>query len=72
MPIEKPYWVLGEIRDIILETNVCLVKVKNGNIYRLTSTTPGIDVSALKIGDKIQCEVTSELTRVLSAKIIKS
>lgn len=69
MPGEVPYWIDGEVR-IVLEFEA-YVKVPNGNIYMLKPFTPGITFSELKVGQKVSCEVTSKLIRVLSARILE-
>jgi len=70
MPREIPYFVTGNVVEI-LSQEVAIVKVTNGNLYHLKPNTPGIDYYRLLIGDVVQCEVTSVLTRVLSARVIK-
>lgn len=70
MPREIPYFVRGTIVEI-LPQEVTVVKVANGNLYHLKPNTPGIEYSRLLVGDVVQCEITSELTRVLSARKIE-
>lgn len=68
MPGELPFWIDGEVRLIISYS--AYVRVPNGNVYLIKDDTPGIDFSRIRMGTKISCEVTTMLTRVLSAKII--
>lgn len=72
MPRETPYFIKGWISEIFLDGLLAVVSVENGSIYHLTPFTPGIEFSELAIGVKVECEITSKLIRVLSAKILKS
>ena len=71
MPGEIPFWVEGELKLYYPLTKEAYVRVPNGNVYILKPSTPGIIFEELKIGMIIQCEVTTKLTRVLSAKVVK-
>ncbi len=48
------------------------VKVRDadGHLYVLTNRTQGIDLAALREGQRVNCEVTSKLQRVLTASVI--
>lgn len=70
MPGEIPYFIKGKVAEI-LPQDIIIVKVPNGNLYHLTTNTPGIEFSRLCKGDIVECEVTSMLTRVLSARTVK-
>jgi hypothetical protein len=70
MPGEIPFWIVGEIKLYYPHAGEAYVRVPNGNVYLLKPSTPGIKFEELKIGMVVSCEVTSKLTRVLSAKII--
>lgn len=67
---ERPFFIEGQVVDIPAGYDVAYVKVPNGNIYHLRPDTPGIDFSKLQISQIIRLEVTTKLTRVLSASII--
>jgi hypothetical protein len=71
MPGELPFWIDGEVRMIISHIGEAYIRVPNGNVYLVKIDTPGLEFNKIKIGTKISCEVTSLLTRVLSAKIIE-
>jgi hypothetical protein len=70
MPGEKPYFIVGKVVEIIDAHEIACVKVPNGNIYHLRPSTPGIDFYHIAVDMVIRCEITSALTRVLSASII--
>lgn len=70
MPGEIPFFIEGQLVDILISNMIALVKVPNGNIYHLHPETPGIDFSKLKKTQIISLEVTTKLTRVLSASIL--
>ena len=67
MPGEIPFFVTGKISAI--RGDVAYVKIQTGNVYNLYPWTPGIEFTRLTIGQVIECEVTSMLIRVLSAKL---
>lgn len=67
---EIPYWIEGEVKILMAYSGEAYVRVPNGNVYILNPSTPGIDFEKLQVGTKVSCEVTSRLTRVLSARII--
>lgn len=69
MPKELPFYVVGKIADILV--NTAYVKISTGNVYHLTPNTPGIEFDKLRKGMMAECEVTTLLTRVLSARIIE-
>lgn len=62
-----PFWITGEVK--ILIQNEAYVRVPNGNVYLIRSTTPGIEFSKLRIGTIVDIEITDRLDRVYSAKI---
>ncbi len=70
MPGEIPYFIQGKIVDKAIAHRIAYVKVDNGNVYNLIPTTPGIVFEELKIGMIVECEITSKLIRVLSARIL--
>jgi hypothetical protein len=70
MPGVKPYWIAGEVKMILVHDDEALVKVPNGSLYRLTPKTPGIVFKELKVGDKVEVEVTDRLYHCYSARII--
>lgn len=67
---EMPYFIIGKIVEVMPQYNVAYVKVDNGNVYNLTPKTPGINFRDLKKGMTVECEITSMLIRVLSARIL--
>jgi len=67
---EIPFFITGEVVEIWSVSGIAIAKVCNGNIYHLRRNTPGIDFSKLELGTLVDCEVTSALARVLSAKIV--
>lgn len=70
MPGELPFFILGKVVEVSVPHNLAYVKVDNGNIYHLHSETRGIVFDKIKRGQMIELEVTSMLTRVLSARIL--
>ena len=70
MPGEMPYFIEGKVAEVLPAYQVAYVKVDNGNVYHLTPKTPGINFQELKVGMIVECEITSMLTRVLSARIL--
>jgi hypothetical protein len=70
MPREIPYFISGNVVEI-LPQEIIIIKVSNGNLYHITPSTPGIEYYRLLVGDIVECEITSVLTRVLSARFIK-
>lgn len=72
MPGEKPFYIVGEVKQISNVENIAYVRVPNGNVYYVYGYTPGIDFARLKIGTMVNMEVTTMLTRVLSASIIQN
>jgi len=68
---ELPFFIEGKVVDFSMEHNIAYVKVPNGNVYHVRSTTPGIDVNKIVKGQIIRLEITNMLTRVLSASIIE-
>ena len=69
MPGELPFFVTGKIANIYADT--AYVKVPTGNVYHIHPNTQGIEFGRLKKDLIIQCEVTTMLTRVLSARIVE-
>jgi len=69
MPGEIPFFVTGKVA--IIHFDVAYVKISTGNVYHVYPWTAGIEFDKLVIGTQVECEVTSMLTRVLSAKIIE-
>jgi len=72
MPGELPFFIEGQVVEVSTGYNIAYVKVPNGNVYNLHPTTPGIDFSKLKKSQIVELEVTTMLTRVLSARIIET
>lgn len=70
MPGEMPYFIEGKVVQVLPQYQVAFVKVENGNVYHLTPKTPGIDFQQLSVGMIVECEITSMLIRVLSARIL--
>jgi len=70
MPGEIPFFIEGKVAEVSAGYKTALVRVPNGNVYYLDGTTPGIDFNDLTVGKRVVCEVTTKLTRVLSAKVI--
>lgn len=70
MPGERPFYIIGKVAEISVIHYLAYVKVDNGNVYQLHPNTVGIDFDKLDIGQLIELEVTSILTRVLSARIL--
>jgi hypothetical protein len=69
MPGELPFFIEGTVTEIMAQ-EIAIVKVPNGNIYHLYPSTPGINFYALKKDDRVLVEVTTMLTRVLSATVL--
>lgn len=72
MPGELPFFIEGQLVDLSIPYGIAFVKVHNGNIYHLKPDTPGINFKDLKKTQIIRLEVTTMLTRVLSASIIET
>lgn len=70
MPGEIPFYIVGTVATLLPGFGVAYVKVLNGNVYHLHPDTPGVDFSKLYIGQIVELEITSMLTRVLSATLI--
>jgi hypothetical protein len=71
MTREIPFFIEGVVYRINDYERTAYVKHRNGNIYHVFPFTPGIIFSDLKVGDKIAIEITSVLTKVYSARIIR-
>lgn len=71
MPGEIPFFIEGQVVDFSTQYNIAYVKVQNGNVYHLRPDTPGINFSNLRKAQKVRLEVTTMLTRVLSASILE-
>lgn len=69
MPGELPFFVKGYVA--VLLHSMALVKTKTGYIYELFPDTEGLEFNKIVLDDIVECEVTSRLTRVLSASIIQ-
>jgi len=70
MPGEIPYFIEGKVVDISIPYRTAYVKVENGNVYHLFPHTPDLEFENLRIGTIVECEITSALIRVLSARIL--
>ena len=70
MPSEIPFFVEGKIVEIMNGREIAIVRVPNGNLYHLKPSTPGIDFYKLELDRVVKCEVTTMLTRVLSAQVV--
>ena len=57
MPGEIPFYVTGEVVEL-LNSEIKIVKVQNGNLYHLRPSTPGIDFYSIEKGMLVKCEVT--------------
>jgi hypothetical protein len=68
---ERPFFIEGQVVEVSAGYNIAYVKVSNGNVYHLHPNTPGINFKDLKKSQIIRLEVTTMLTRVLSASIIE-
>jgi hypothetical protein len=69
---ELPFFVTGKIVEVSLAYEIAYAKVPNGNVYHLFPSTRGIDFYTLQKDQQIRLEVTTILTRVLSASIINT
>jgi hypothetical protein len=67
---EIPFFIEGKIAEISAVYFLAYVKVDNGNVYHIHPSTPGIEFQKLERGQIVELEVTSMLTRVLSARIL--
>lgn len=70
MPAELPFFIVGTVASIVQYEKTAYIRVANGNVYHVFPFTPGINFSDLSVGKRVECEVTTKLTRVLSAKVI--
>jgi len=69
---ERPFFIQGEVVEVSTPYGIAYAKVVNGNVYHLHPWTPGIVFGDLKKGDLVALEVTTMLTRVLSASKINN
>lgn len=72
MPGELPFFIEGQVVEVSMPFNIAYVKVPNGNVYHLHPGTPGIHFNKLQKSQIVRLEVTTMLTRVLSATIIET
>jgi hypothetical protein len=63
--------VQGEVVAVIAELGQVKVLTADGRRYSLTRRTPGIDLSEVRVGQRVQCTETVRLPRVLSAQVLK-
>jgi hypothetical protein len=70
MPGVIPFHIIGTVAKVPEGAGIAYAKVQNGNVYYLYPHTPGLDFSKLKVGQIIELEVTNEVTRVFSARIL--
>jgi len=70
MPGIIPFYIIGTVTKMVPGTSVVYVKVVNGNVYHLYPNTPGIIFSELQEGQQVELEITNELVRVFSARIL--
>lgn len=70
MPGEKPFFVKGYVASLM--PGMALIKVQNGNVYEVFPHTVNLEFDKLTRNCIVECEVTTRLTRVLSAKIYSS
>ena len=71
MPGEIPFFVEGVVARINEFERTAYIKHKNGNVYHVFPFTPGVVFEELKIGVRVQVEITNVLTKVYSARIVK-
>lgn len=70
MPGVIPYHVIGTVTRVPEGAGIAYAKVSNGNVYYLYPTTPELKFNELKVGQIIELEITNEVTRVFSARIL--
>ncbi len=70
MPGLIPFYIIGTVARVPPGAGIAYAKVSNGNVYYLYPNTPGLDFSKLQIGQMIELEVTNEVIRVYSARIL--
>lgn len=70
MPGERPFFILGKVVEVAKIHNLAYVKVDNGNVYHIFPDTKGVNFDKIKRGQMVELEVTTMLTRVLSARIL--
>lgn len=68
---ERPYFIEGKVIEVSIAYQLAFIKVANGNVYHILPNTLGIEFNELVKDQIVQMEITSMLTRVLSAKILK-
>ena len=71
MPGKMPFFIIGTVKSISHLIKTAYIKVPNGNIYHIFPFTLGIDFDRLKNNQNIEIEVTDELVKVYSARIIE-
>jgi hypothetical protein len=72
MPGERPFFVVGVVAEIAVTHPFATINAPNGYYYHIHNDTPGIRFEDLRVGQRIQLEVTSMVVRVLSARILDS
>jgi hypothetical protein len=71
MPGELPFFIIGTVAGLSVQYRTAYVRVPNGNVYDIHPHTIGIDFSKLEKGVQVRLEVTTRLSRVLSASVIE-
>jgi len=68
---EETFRALLTVVVCIKEFGIVYAEAANGHRFAITNKTPGVSVSQLLVGDKVDCLVTSRLPRVLNANLIE-
>lgn len=67
MPAEEVFFVEGTVLVVILEFHQAQLRTSDGHMFAITRRTVGLDYAELRDGDRVRCEVTRALPRVLRA-----
>lgn len=67
---ERPFFIEGKVVEMPPGLPIATVKVVNGNLYTIRDSTPGISFKEIRLDQIIEIEITTQLNRVLSARII--
>lgn len=67
---EKTRQVDATVVALVPEYHQAQIRSKDGYLYAITESTPGIRLTALREGQKVRCTVTTRLHRVLRAEVL--
>lgn len=62
-------FVTGEVVEVLPGLGLAHVRGTDGLVYGINRRTPGIAFDALRTGQRVRCQVTGVLHRVLHAQL---